>query len=161
MLVGATFLHTVKSGIKTPKIHGVPAKVPVVSKEDKERVERLQQGLADGSLKQGQIDCPKCLHRCCVALIKDVEVDICPRCRSIWFDKNELSTYLLARKDVPGDIYHSRLSKYSCPHCIKPMREFCFINPHNLLVDKCEQCEGVFLEEGELDRAVRLNEKQQ
>ena len=37
------------------------------------------------------------------------------------------------------------------------MTEYVFINPHNLLVDHCGSCHGIYLEVGELERAVELS----
>ena len=89
--------------------------------------------------------------------IKEVEIDYCLCCSSIWFDPGELKAFTGLDKDVPSDQLKSRQSKYNCPECDRKMNELVFLRPYNLLVDRCPFGHGVYLEKGELERALDVS----
>jgi Zn-finger nucleic acid-binding protein len=92
--------------------------------------------------------CPKCKDsKLITKKVKgqSFQIDICPDCRGMWFDENELASLLkVPAKDVkvpPGaqgqDIY--------CPKCEKPLYVFCY--PQTMvLIDMCKECEGIWLD---------------
>ena len=109
--------------------------------------------------KRSERICPECQEQMTLLHIDGQELDQCLSCRGIWFDQGELKAITGLVEDVPGLKYHSRPSRYHCPTCGEQMTEYVFVNPHNLLVDYCESCGGVYLEAGELDRALDIAEK--
>ena len=102
--------------------------------------------------------CPECGENMYVCYVGELALDHCAMCRSYWFDRSELMELCGTDQDVPGMPYRSRKSAYQCDGCKVPMREYVFINPHNLLVDHCDQCGSIYLEQGELNRAVELSQ---
>lgn len=100
-------------------------------------------------------ECPECERKFAVLSLAGMQADCCPFCRSIWFDAGELAKLAGLSQDVPSSTLASRASKYRCPVCRKPMEEYLFQQPHNLLVDRCAE-HGVYLESGELKRLASI-----
>ncbi len=76
----------------------------------------------------------------------EVEVDTCPRCHGVWFDRGELERFpdrpsvraiLEAARDAP--------SRCRCPACGEPLAR---VVTRACPVDVCIVCEGVWLEAG-------------
>jgi len=86
----------------------------------------------------------------------DLELDQCPTCKGIWFDKNELEQLVdsaASKISVPPE---AEPSMRVCPLCHKKMLVFHY--PRTLVsVDFCRSCKGLWLDQGELNqiRAVR------
>ena len=93
--------------------------------------------------------CPCCGHQMMLCQNQGVELDVCPNCSAHWFDPGELKQITGLLEDLPGLKYKSRKSRFICPNCDIPMREYVFVNPRNLLVDQCSKCNGILLETGE------------
>lgn len=97
-----------------------------------------------------------------------LEIDSCPECYGLWFDGHELSRFLaggtLRRKfeavaEVqPLDSIGFTLStkQRKCPRCRQPLEERMFAD---VTLDVCGQCEGIWLDDGELQRILRKYEK--
>ena len=102
-----------------------------------------------------EIDCPRCF----VTMIRGemkrkgpgFEIDICPKCRGMWFDAGELQKRLKDRKltdYLTKDIGTQSKSKLVCPRCGGLMDlEWA----DDVEVDVCLSCSGVWLDEGELE----------
>jgi Zn-finger nucleic acid-binding protein len=106
--------------------------------------------------RTSNIACPECGRACVTITIDEVDLDYCLYDRGFWFDDGELAKFTRLLKDVPGKRLRSRASRFACPICGDPMREFVFRAPFNLLVDACEKGHGVYLENGEFDWALKL-----
>jgi Zn-finger nucleic acid-binding protein len=122
-------------------------------------------------------ECPVCrvlLNR--IKIKPQLEIDFCPSCRGIWFDKGELGeTYHhnalpdglqleipnLARDQVVCQacgVCNSRSRKkcescgatlkFLCPVCRKQMDA---MQIGNVVIDGCKTCQGVWLDGGELE----------
>lgn len=95
----------------------------------------------------------------------DIEVDVCPSCRGMWLDKGELEKieevhehdYTEELKLIPnyiGNAYEmarqKMLSDINCPRCGGEMshREYAYCS--QIIIDVCPNCEGIWLDEGEL-----------
>lgn len=117
-------------------------------------------------LKKSELEavviCPKCkvdMTR------KEVEVpgpnvfiDFCPNCKSYWFDKGELSKIVkdrLVKKYLTESKGMDKWTRFSCPRCNGKMT-MKFV--YNLEVDECKDCNGLWLDKGELSA---LKEKYQ
>lgn len=87
-----------------------------------------------------------------------IEVDFCPGCMGIWFDRGELSGSLsknAGADDVEtSDFFDSNPSKYACPRCSKRLVETP-LPELKITVEKCRSCGGLFLDRGEFQRAKR------
>jgi Zn-finger nucleic acid-binding protein len=96
-------------------------------------------------------------------LFHDVEVDYCPKCLGIWFDKDEL-TYAKDNKDeklnwVDVDLWRdkrklktTRISKF-CPVDRVGLIEIGY-DQSKIKVDYCKKCQGVWLDRGEFKQII-------
>ncbi|MSU54384.1 MAG: hypothetical protein EXS48_00900 [Candidatus Staskawiczbacteria bacterium] len=110
------------------------------------------------------MNCPNnCKELMQKMLFHHVEVDYCPRCLGIWFDKDELR---LAKDDkdkqlnwLDFDIWNDK-SKFSlvkidrrCPACRVP-----FVQVHyddsKVKIDFCKKCQGIWLDRGEFKQII-------
>jgi Zn-finger nucleic acid-binding protein len=119
------------------------------------------QGPTPGANKDKKIikspkKCPECHHNFIVILIEGIEVESCMFCQSLWLDRSELASITGLSKDVPGEILKHRKSKHKCPLCQETMNEYLFTQNDNLLVDKCLNGHGVYLESEELKRILDI-----
>lgn len=113
-----------------------------------------------------KIACPKC-RKIALRPSQDsstgLEIDSCPECQGLWFDSGELRKFfsspaLQQRFFLEDHVEPLQTVGYTistraraCPRCRVAMRE-------NLVgdinVDRCEQCNGIWLDHGELKRIV-------
>lgn len=97
------------------------------------------------------MNCPKCKNKLKHGKTKEnaAEIDYCPKCKGIWFDKAELGQVIRsAIKDIE---ITSDAQKHSilCPKCFKPL--YVFDYPQTLVkIDMCKKCDGIWLDVGEL-----------
>jgi len=106
------------------------------------------------------INCPKCPSETLVEsnCLGELPLDHCPACGGIWFDKGELEALLgQSQGSVPADfaLISPKPSECQCPRCKKTMSRGGLVNPL-LLVDKCQDCGGVWLDPRELDLLKKL-----
>jgi Zn-finger nucleic acid-binding protein len=112
-----------------------------------------------------RITCPRCneiLDRLSVA---SVEIDLCPGCSGIWLDKGELALlreragfrdlrelkqHCAGQRVVPPS---SRNVQLACPSCAGTLSA---VGMGRVLVDACDQCEGIWLDRGELEEAMTI-----
>ena len=100
--------------------------------------------------------CPKCPDRKLkeITTIHDVKVDCCKRCRGIWFDSGELEEiFTLAARELSVSI-DSIKQRYKCPKCEKPLYSFPYPQT-DVMIDMCNQCNGLWLDSNELTRIQR------
>lgn len=97
--------------------------------------------------------CPKCKAYTATEMLFDVEVDVCPTCQGIWFDRNELSRIVGTKQDLQLTGARMKDTSYKCPRCQNPLLEVPYTWDKTLLVDVCASCEGIFLDHGELEKA--------
>ena len=95
-----------------------------------------------------------------------VDVDICPSCQGIWFDKGELKEYLdnflTEKKDIPVSDFQvgNAVNKISlppqtsldCPRCGKSLVSFNYAYNSNILLEKCLNCNGIWVDGGKLTK---------
>jgi len=97
------------------------------------------------------------------ALFHNVEVDYCPECLGIFFDKNELA---LAKDDKDAqlnwldfDIWRDKgkfkvsLSNRQCPSCRVLFVEVGYDDSH-VKIDFCKHCQGIWLDRGEFKQIM-------
>ena len=127
-----------------------------LSEDDRLLLADIQRQLSAGHLQSSTRCCPECHQNFALVQMRDVTVDYCTRCRSCWFDPGELGLVAGTAHDIPAVLGAGRAGKYGCPICDKPMRETTYCKPFNLLVDRCPSGHGVYLEQGELERALKM-----
>ena len=119
---------------------------------EKKIINTVDDQIAKRDMPVSNKKCPECKRNFSILMVNDIEVDACIYCSSLWFDSDELKSLTHLPKDVPSDGMSSRSSKYDCPICENLMREHVFLKKSNILVDKCLDNHGVYLESGELKR---------
>ena len=86
-----------------------------------------------------------------------LEVDSCPECFGIWFDREELKEFLqrpqLAQRLAEAPLAPTITSggERLCPICRTSLSQ---TSLGDVTVDLCFRCRGIWLDQGELDRAV-------
>jgi uncharacterized protein len=112
------------------------------------------------------MNCPRCNIDLQTNIIKEfnksIEVDICPDCSGIWFDKGELAkldkivepTFIEIRK-IPAK--KDQFEKLSCPSCSKTMLKSDHPRDSKVIMDYCAVCQGIWLDKGELDAIQKEN----
>lgn len=87
--------------------------------------------------------CPRCRTAMRAQSFKGVLVESCGRCHGIWFDVGELAH--AARVALPPVSARGESGR-RCPHCRTSMWHD-RMGP--VIIERCKQCNGVFLERGE------------
>ncbi|MFP4496905.1 MAG: zf-TFIIB domain-containing protein [Vulcanimicrobiota bacterium] len=89
---------------------------------------------------------------------KKISYDICDSCGGTWLDKGELDRIV---KKINGSIEYSSSEAFDssqepvklCPRCDKvSLSKVHFVGYSDLVLDRCENCEGFWLDSGELDK---------
>ncbi len=100
--------------------------------------------------------CPECKRNFIIIKLLDQEIECCLYCKSYWFDEGELAAITNFTTDIPSQNLRHRESKFNCSICQTTMNEYMFLQPHNVLVDRCPNGHGVYLEKGELQRVFEI-----
>jgi len=109
------------------------------------------------------VNCPNDNEKLEKIIFHNVEVDYCPKCLGMWFDKEELG---LAKDGADEkinwldvDLWRDqgrfevvRVSKY-CPVCRVGLVEVKY-DKSKTKVDFCKKCEGVWLDRGEFKQII-------
>jgi Zn-finger nucleic acid-binding protein len=127
--------------------------------------------------------CPLCKKALDKAIFYGVEVDYCPKCRGLWFEKDELR---LAKDDRDEDLAWLDINLWKdkakfqisrgqklCPACRMPLYEVNYgdskIHPvkpgeagakqfNGVKVDICNLCYGIWLDRGEFKKIIEYLE---
>lgn len=101
--------------------------------------------------------CPKCeaseLEKQRFLYDESVELDVCPSCKGMWFDKGELdrldeSVTLSVEDEAFEEV---DLPPRTCPSCGGELRSYNHEAMRALVVEICDSCEGFWLDEHELE----------
>lgn len=117
------------------------------------------------------MDCPKCVGKLKEIEVGEMEgkqtfVDQCQICSGIWFDKNELDKVMHMKikfvetakgfdKSAIGTGLDAKKGK--CPKCQKELERISAPNDDRIKMDYCVECEGCWLDGGELEMIQRGN----
>lgn len=106
------------------------------------------------------MNCPKCQAELHEMRIEGVDLDFCSSCLGIWFDKDEMAFMAELPVDVPDaseSEKDARKTDDNCPRCgeIK-LEEMTFAYMEDLLIDRCPQCQGIWLDKGELPKVEKI-----
>lgn len=105
------------------------------------------------------MNCPKCVSPFNEIAIENVALDFCPGCKGIWFDKDEMAFVTELKNDLPNpqaERTAGRPTAHPCPRCHIKLEELKFIPLHDLLVDRCPSCHGIWLDNGELQKVAAI-----
>ncbi len=104
----------------------------------------------------------------------NIEIDLCRKCHGMWLDKGELeaiqetiehdySKDLNKISDDVGNAYEMARQKHEspvlCPKCDEKMDPHEYGYCSQIIVDVCPSCEGVWLDQGELQALEIFFEK--
>ena len=108
------------------------------------------------------MNCPRCKKTLETKIIKErqheVEVDTCPDCQGIWFDKDELSVLenvsepvVMEWRKIPNA--YDQLTALFCPSCAENglMKKAEHPRDEKVIMDYCVNCGGIWLDGGELE----------
>ena len=124
--------------------------------DERRLLKELAEQVSSGELQESRRCCPECYRPFVLATVSGIELDCCPKCRGIWFDPGELQAFSHQEKEIPSDDKAHRPSRFRCPDCDAEMVEYTFVNPHSLMVDRCPNGHGVYLEDRELERVFEI-----
>lgn len=104
--------------------------------------------------------CPACKSLMIVVEHERIELDWCPRCSGVWFDRGELEllfdTMQIAKSTFALDDILSRPEtrstekKRRCPICGKKMRKVALGKTPEVLIDACSYGDGLWFDKGEV-----------
>jgi len=115
------------------------------------------------------MNCPDCEGTLKTIDCKGIKIDECSSCKGHWFDRGELR---LAKDKEDDDIRWLDFDPFgkdanslsvesegkACPKCSKNMKSLTY-RKSKIIIDKCTDCEGVWLDNGEFEKIVEfLNE---
>ena len=118
--------------------------------------------------------CPSCKTE--TFITKDyegVEIDQCKACHGIWLDKNEIgqiveSTLVQFKpEDIKSTVYNAfsgipktELEKEArlCPKCDSPMEAINYVADSGIILDRCSNDHGVWLDQFELEQVQQYRE---
>ncbi len=103
--------------------------------------------------------CPRCsgeLRPIVFEEVGSINLDRCPECQGIWFDKGELDR---VNDCVWTNVEEMTLGraraadeKLRCPRCQGILDALSPLDDQELVLDRCPSCLGFWLDKGELDR---------
>lgn len=107
--------------------------------------------------------CSRCKVKLEQALFYNTEVDYCPRCLGMFFEKDELK-WAKDEKDKnlvwldidlwkEEDKFRLNYGLRSCPYCRVPLYEV-YYGTSRVVVDVCNLCEGIWLDRGEFKKII-------
>ncbi len=114
-------------------------------------------------------ECPKCKTLLSQTIISGAEVDYCPKCYGLFFDKEELR-WAKDKKDkelewLDVDLWKDQ-KKFKvaqgirlCPHCRVPFYEV-YYGDSGIVVDICNLCCGIWLDRAEFKKIIDWLEKE-
>jgi Zn-finger nucleic acid-binding protein len=78
----------------------------------------------------------------------------CPKCQS---DLHTITLEVAFMTELPTDIpnlteieQNAQTTIYNCPRCGAKLEEMKFVKNNDLLIDRCPQCQGIWLDKDEL-----------
>jgi len=105
------------------------------------------------------MNCPKCHNNMHEMTLEGVELDFCPSCKGLWFDHDEIAFMTELPTDIPdlAEVEQdARKTEYACPRCGTTLEEMKFVKAEDLLIDRCPQCKGIWLDKDELQKVEEI-----
>lgn len=109
--------------------------------------------------------CPDCRDILKPVDCKGIVLNECPRCNGKWFERGELKRAQASEDDglrwIDFDPFGKDAEQLSaasqgkaCPECLENMQSLKYMKS-DVVIDKCANCKGVWLEHGELAKIIR------
>jgi len=127
-----------------------------LSNKERSILDSIGSQLLSDTIPKSDRACPECGNPFVLIDVSGVTIDTCLECGSFWFDEGELKVLTKKTQDIPGEELPQEESKYQCPICHTMMKQHRFQTGFELLVDKCTDNHGVYLEKGELKGALDI-----
>lgn len=96
------------------------------------------------------LKCPVCRVPGFVVEYQGVELDLCPDCGGVWFDRGELELVLAGERPLGQAAAVTDEERRPCPLCRKKMDKMNIGPGRRVLVDSCPRGCGVWFDRGEL-----------
>ncbi len=122
------------------------------------------------------MECPRCKTTLVGEEYEGVEVERCPRCRGFWipgyrltqiiekrekaFSIEEIEAYRQVHESRAG-LVHPADSKIACPQCGEIMQQNRYHYAQEVLIDRCSQGHGVWLDAGEIEHIQMAVEEEE
>ena len=107
----------------------------------------------------GRIHCPRCVGELEPITYEGVDLDICLLCHGLWFDQGELAKFNNFDSDFPfgpGKPVKGKAIGGHCPRCNVVMIVMRYAPRTNFQLDRCPECGGVWLDNGEIGKVQQL-----
>ena len=115
------------------------------------------------------IVCPHCKTNAEITYLAGVELDYCPQCSGIWFDRGESKNFQNVMQDPKilsefkselenfsvACLKTSRSDYLNCPVCSKHMLHKKFIEVSDIIIDKCAD-HGAWIEQDDLLKIIEI-----
>lgn len=91
-----------------------------------------------------------------------IDLDSCPFCNGCWMDHHEVERMTRSRgkNQLHVQLENTRPSDLQCPRCRQSsMLVGHHIHIKNLVLDQCQDCEGVWLDRGELTTLLSFRQE--
>ncbi len=108
--------------------------------------------------------CPDCRQPLQPEIYQNVNLDACPQCAGFWFDEAELgriqrtdplALITLEEEHLPHVQPHPDANtERLCPNCQSLLERYQYLYDSPISLDTCINCEGVWVEDGELGKIV-------
>ncbi len=106
--------------------------------------------------------CPKCNDTNLMNVLG--QLDFCPGCQGTWFDKDETAKYFSFEQDIPNlevALATAQKKDFFCPRCNNELEEIQYDGSSDLLLDRCNGCEGLWFDSEEVDKLMKLANNQE
>ncbi len=113
--------------------------------------------------------CPVCSNSLRQIRYKSVHIDICPKCKGIWFDSGEFLQIVQSVKES-NEISPEKVELFEkrnvqvldnidekdrfCPRCDSTLHKFNYSYDSNVFLDKCSECGGIWADADEVRRVA-------
>ncbi len=98
--------------------------------------------------------CPVCRVPTYVVEFKQIELDLCPDCGGVWFDRGELELLLPSAQDAGLTPAVTDEAGRPCPLCSRTMDKMNIGPGRRVLVDSCPTC-GLWFDRREVEDLSR------
>lgn len=110
--------------------------------------------------------CPNCGGVMSPEALGSVQIDVCSTCAGMWFDEGELTRALHGDQvEVFSlDLEHTPIANVptpklmKCPKCECTLVRYTYQYSTGVKVDSCDQCGGVYLNDGELAAIEKVDD---
>ena len=102
------------------------------------------------------MDCPQCTGQLTATTYEGVDIHVCTSCKGCLLDEKRLGEIETTRDElISRDHGHTNTGRYEgtriCPSCDIAMEKAKYGKYAAKTVDKCAQCNDIWLDEGELE----------